>query len=112
METCCEYTDDGIMWVSSDQRRIISRIMKLKKQYPDDVSIKKTPADNDGCIYATVPAGWLRIAPPRTVNMTDEQRLMSSERMKAMNKEQSESEQDRDVVHVTTLSVDGDMEIY
>ena len=28
METCCEYTD-SVMWVSTDERRMITRMMKL-----------------------------------------------------------------------------------
>ena len=27
METCCEYTD-SVMWVSTDERRMITRMMK------------------------------------------------------------------------------------
>ena len=90
METCCEYTDDKIMWVSSDQQKIINRVRKLREQYPQDVVIICEPQDNDGCIYARMPADWLKISPPLTRTMTDEQRQAASERMKRMNKAQKE----------------------
>ena len=71
------------MYVSSDQKRIINRIRKYKEQYPDAVRIIRDPEQNDGCIYATVPAEWLKIVPPRAVNMTDEQKAELAERLKA-----------------------------
>lgn len=83
METCCEYTDKTL-FVSSDHQKWINRIRKLAEMYPDDVTIKNRPEDNDGCICATLPAAWLRIAPPRANNMTDEQKAAASERMKAL----------------------------
>ena len=65
METCCEYLDDKVMWVSSDQQKIINRVRKLAELYPDSVTIKRQPEQNDGCIYATMPAEWLKLNPPR-----------------------------------------------
>ena len=96
MEVCCEYTDDKIMWVSADQQKVINRIRKLKEQYPDDVTIEIEPQDNDGCIYARMPADWLKISPPLTRTMTDEQRQAASERMKRMNAMQKEGAVDVD----------------
>ena len=90
METCCEYLDDKVMWVSSDQQKIINRVRKLAEAYPDSVTIKRQPEQNDGCIYATMPAEWLRLMPPRKVEMTDEQRQVASERMKALVQKQKE----------------------
>ena len=89
METVCEYTD-GTMYVSSDQQKWINRIRRLSEERPDDVSVIRWPDQNDGCIYCTVPAEWLKISPPKQVNMTDEQRQAASERMKAMVAKQKE----------------------
>lgn len=91
MEVCCEYTDDKVMWVSADQRKIITRILELKKQYPDKVDIQRLPEQNDGCIYATCPAEWLRISPPRAVNMSDEQKAETAERLKKARVEKAET---------------------
>lgn len=47
METCCEYTD-SVMWVSTDERRMITRMMKLIAEHPDETEIIKRPEENDG----------------------------------------------------------------
>lgn len=98
METCCEYLDDKVMWVSSDQQKMINKVRKLAEQFPTQVNIKCQPEQNDGCIYATMPADWLKLTPPRHIEMTDEQRKAASERMKALVQKQKEqrfcSEQD------------------
>lgn len=90
IETVCSYHNEK-MWVSSDERKIISRIRKLKQEYPDEVDIIKEPQDNDGCIYATVPARWLRISPPRKVVTTEEQRMAMRERLRNMRKSRETS---------------------
>ena len=99
METCCEYLDDKVMWVSSDQQKIINRVRKLAETYPDSVIIKRQPEHNDGCIYATMPADWLKLNPPIRREMTDEQRQAASERMKRLAQNNKEhrfhSEQDK-----------------
>ena len=63
METCCEYTD-SVMWVSTDERRMITLMMKLIAEHPDETEIIKRPEENDGCLYCKVPSTWLKIAPP------------------------------------------------
>ena len=92
METCCEYLDDKVMWVSSDQMRMINRVRKLAEQYPDQVVIKRQPEQNDGCIYATMPADWLKIMPPRKVNMTEEQRMAAAARLRKNRATEEETE--------------------
>lgn len=82
METCCEYLDDKVMWVSSDQQKIINRVRKLAEAYPDEVTIKRQPETNDGCIYATMPAEWLKLSPPLKREMSDEQKAELAERLK------------------------------
>lgn len=44
METCCEYTD-SVMWVSTDERRMITRMMKLIAEHPDETEIIKRPEE-------------------------------------------------------------------
>lgn len=73
METCCEYTD-SVMWVSTDERRMITRMMKLIAEHPDETEIIKRPEENDGCLYCKFPATWLKIAPPVKREFTDEQK--------------------------------------
>ena len=74
METSFSYTDRDSGYFSSDERRMITKIRKLKEQYPDRVTILAEPEDNDGCIYCIIPSEWMKIAPKRKVNLTEEQR--------------------------------------
>ena len=79
METSCTYTDEWA-WVSSDERKWVTRIKKLAEQYPDEVIIKRMPEDNDGCIYAKIPSSWFKIQPKIRRELTDEQRLILQDR--------------------------------
>lgn len=84
METCCEYTDKERMYLSTDERRLITRILRFYEKHPDDVTIIKRPEENDGCLYCIVPPSWLKITPPVKRELTEEQRKASSERMAYM----------------------------
>ena len=86
METCCEYTD-SVMWVSTDARRMITRMMKLIAEHPDETEIIKRPEENDGCLYCKVPSTWLKIAPPVKREMSDEQKAAASQRMQKLNEQ-------------------------
>lgn len=79
-ETAAGYTDET-MWFSSDELRMVNRILKLKEDYPDDVVIKRMPDDNDGCIYANMPSSWFHIAPPRRVTLSEEAKRRNTERL-------------------------------
>ena len=83
METSATYTG-GEMFVSSDERKFINRIRQFAREYPDDVTIIAQPENNDGCIYARMPAKWFSIKPPTKRNFTEEQRAALSERAKMM----------------------------
>lgn len=74
METCFNYTDE-VCYMSSDERRWISKVRKLKDSYPDEVRILREPEVNDGCIYATVPARWVKLNPPKQLSEENRQKL-------------------------------------
>lgn len=78
METCIEYTD-GTAWISSDERKWINRVHKLKADRPDEVQIKREPENNDGCIYATVPAKWVRVSPPKVLSEEHKAKLHAAQ---------------------------------
>lgn len=82
METCFNYTEKDKGFFSSDERRWITKIHKLKEQYPERVRIIREPEDNDGCIYCELPTSWLRIKAPDKKNFTEEQRQKLAERLK------------------------------
>lgn len=86
METSCSYTD-GWAWFSSDERKWVTRIRKLAEQHPDQVIIKRLPEDNDGCIYAKLPASWFKIQPKLRRELSDEQRAILAERARKMARE-------------------------
>lgn len=68
METCFNYTDKDTGYFSSDERRWINKIRKLKEKFPDQVRIIREPEDNDGCIYCSLPVAWLKVMPKRVLS--------------------------------------------
>ena len=91
-ETTISYYDET-MFISSDERKMVNRIMKLKNEHPGEVKIIAEPSTNDGCVYAKMPANWLRIGPPKKVVMSDEHRQQAAERLRLYRKEQKNSVQ-------------------
>ena len=96
METCCESTDTDRMYLSTDERRLITRILRFHEKHPDDVVILKRPEENDGCLYCIVPPSWLKITPPVKRELTEEQRRASSERMAYMREKKALMSRDDD----------------
>lgn len=89
METCLNTTNkSGIYAFSSDERRWITKILKLHEKVPEQVHIIHMPEDNDGCIVANFPSSWLKISPPRQVS--EEQRLAAAERLSKVRNKQRE----------------------
>lgn len=83
IETSIEYvTIDKHATFCSGERKWINKINKLHEQYPEEVQIVIPPENNDGIILAHIPKSWLKVSPPRKVNITEERRAELSERMK------------------------------
>ena len=68
IETCFNYTAREAGYFSSNEQRWITRILKLKDQYPELVTILKMPEDNDGVIYARLPVTFLRLQGPAKIS--------------------------------------------
>lgn len=64
IETCFNYCAREAGYFSSNEQRWITRILKLKDQYPELVTIIKMPEENDGVIYAKMPVTFLRLQGP------------------------------------------------
>lgn len=96
METAMGYLteDEGRAWFSSDEKKWKNRIMKLAEEYPEQVKITVYPEDNDGCINAWIPAKWIRVKPPVKRNLTEEQRMAMSERLKKAREAGNEDEEE------------------
>lgn len=91
METSFNCTDREKGYISSDERKWVNKVRKLKEQHPDEVRVIREPEQNDGCIYAEIPVSWFAIRPPVKRVLTDEQRQEMSERMKSMKRTSSET---------------------
>jgi len=89
IETCFNYCEIDKGFFSSNEKRWITKVTKLAEQYPDECQILKQPESNEGFIYAKLPTKWLKIGPPRKVEMTDEQKAELSERMRKIRKERA-----------------------
>lgn len=81
METCFNYCGEK-GYFSSDERRFITKVRRLKEQYPEQVRIIAEPEENDGCICCELPKKWFRIQPPVKRNMTEEQKREAADRLK------------------------------
>lgn len=68
METCFNYVDKDLGYFSSDERRFITKIRKLKQKFPEQVQIIAEPENNDGCIYCSLPSTWLKVVPKREIS--------------------------------------------
>ena len=86
METCFNYCNKDKGFFSSDERKFITKVRKLKEKYPDEVQIIRQPEENDGCIYCSMPVSWFNVRPPKKMNLTEEQRQNMSDRMKRISK--------------------------
>lgn len=64
----------GMKWNNS--------IRKLAEEFPEKVQI--IAVNEDGSIFAHVPSSWMKIQPPRKVEMTDEQKAAAAERLRAV----------------------------
>ena len=84
METCFNYYSKEHGYFSSDERKFINKVRRLKEKYPDQVRILAEPEENDGCIYCELPVEWFSVRPPKKMNFTDEQKAELSVRMKSI----------------------------
>ena len=86
-ETCIEYIDvDKYATFCSSERKWINKIYKLKDKYPNEVHIEVSEEDNDGMIIAHIPKSWMKVSPPKQMNLTEEQKAARAERMRNMKK--------------------------
>lgn len=82
METCFNYCSPDAGYFSSDERRWITKIHKLQKQFPEAVTILAEPKDNNGCIYAKMPVKFLRLQGPSVrKELTEEQKEACRQRL-------------------------------
>lgn len=89
-ENVIEFTRNAkVATVTFCQGRYVSKIKKLKERFPDDVEIT---SEKKGTIVAHVPTKWVKISPPRKVDLTDERKEASAERLRKWREEQKSAE--------------------
>ena len=60
METCYEYyTDEKWACISSDEKKVINRIMELHEAHPDEVVISNRPESKADCNSSIIPFSHL-----------------------------------------------------
>lgn len=85
IETCFNYCeDDGIAYMSSNERKWINKLRKYASERPSECTILEQPETNHGFIYAKVPQSWLYVRPPVKRELTEEQRLAGAERLRKL----------------------------
>lgn len=70
--------------ISTGERTMRNRLAKLAESNPEQV--KCVAVNQDGSVYYKVPWRWVTVRKPKTMNLTDEQRAVMSERMKSIRK--------------------------
>lgn len=79
-ETAFDYLScDHYATLSTTEPKWIRKIKSLQQSHPKDIQIIKESEDG---ILVHIPKSWMKISPPRKMNLTDEQRLAAGERMK------------------------------
>lgn len=82
-ETCFDHQfGAAYATLSSAEYPVINRMKKLAEKYPDEVQI--VAENKDGSICAHVPWKWLKIAPPKSINMTDEEKAALAARLRGV----------------------------
>lgn len=64
IETSATYVND-VMYLSTNEKKLINRIMRYGKERPGSLNVIRGPSENDGCLYCTLPSSWFHISPPR-----------------------------------------------
>lgn len=82
-ETCFDHQfGAAYATLSSAEYPVVNRMKKLAEKHPDEVKI--VAENKDGSICVHVPWKWVKISPPRQLNLTDEQRAERVARLNAV----------------------------
>lgn len=82
-ETSVDYlTCDDYAVFYSGETKWINKMRQYAKQYPTEVRIQQ---DNDWGLIAHIPRNWMKITPPRKLNLNAEELERRKERLKSAN---------------------------
>ena len=65
------------------RKSLQNKLLKIAEQRPAECKVVKTARDG-AAIEFEVPKRWIKVSPPKTVNMTDEQRQKAAARLAEM----------------------------
>ena len=71
-------TGEKRILLTFNQQKHVNLLKRLAKDYPEEVDIE---LNVDGSVFGHVPVNWLRISPPRKVELTEEEKEQFKERM-------------------------------
>lgn len=81
METIVNFNEEtGYATVFTYNRKLISDLSKIASTRDDVKILKQT---EDGSVSFECPKSWVKVKPPKTMNLTDEERQKRAERMRA-----------------------------
>ena len=81
IETAVYYLgDEPFARISTNEQRWKNWIRKMAAKKPDEVRIQ---SESDGCIVAQLPKNYLRLSPPASRSMSEEQKQKAAERLAA-----------------------------
>ena len=92
-----DFEENAIEWLTGQkragftatQKKWVNKLKKYAESHPDDVDVY---VNKDGSVFAHVPVSWIKVSPPRAVNLTEEQKAEAAERLrKAREKKNEES---------------------
>lgn len=66
--------------VTAAERKSVGMLRRLKESHPDEVEI--VAENEDGSILARLPYSWMRIVPKRKVELSEERRAETAERLR------------------------------
>lgn len=92
--------ENAIEWLDNKHKatvtlhgmRLRNKVMKLAEEYPDEVEVRREPDENGGFLVAKIPVKWVKIAPPRRLELTDEKKEELRERLGIMRASRNVSE--------------------
>lgn len=58
--------------ITFSQQKYITKIRKLAASHPDECKI--LAENSDGSIFAHVPTSWIKVSPPKQMNISEERR--------------------------------------
>ena len=85
-ETVITYNDaENEAGIYTGNRALLNKLRSLAEQYPNECRLEHESRGGDFADYI-VPKKWVKVSPPRKVNLSDEQRAQIAERLKSSRK--------------------------